>query len=60
MAVRGSRDDLRWPLGDNSAAAQPALRPHIDDPVRGFDYIEVVFNDDQSVATASEPLQQFQ
>ena len=55
---RGARRDLLGrALGDDPAAAVPTLGSEIDDPVRGLDDVEVVFDDDDGVASIDQRVQ---
>src|SRR5208283_2344395 len=45
---------LRRPLRDDAAASISALRAEVNDPVRRFDYIEVVLDDDERVARVAQ------
>ena len=51
------RDLLRRAFGDDGAAAVTAFRPQIDDPIRGFDHVEIVLDDDDGVALVHQSLQ---
>ena len=47
----GNVDDFfRRAFRNNFAAARTAFRAEVNDPVRCFDYVEIVFNDDERVA----------
>lgn len=47
----GNVDDLfRRAFGHNFPAAGTALRAEINDPVRSFDYVQIMFDDEQRVA----------
>ena len=50
-------DVLRGALRDHGAAAGATLGPHVDDPVRGLDHVEIVLDDDDGVALVHQPLQ---
>src|SRR5690242_7779216 len=50
VAARCRGDILRGPGGHHGAATGTALGPHVDDPVRGLDDVEVVFDDDHRIA----------
>ena len=43
-------------LGHNTAAARTPFRPDVDDPVRGFDDLEVVLDHDYGVALVGDCL----
>src|SRR3984893_7253155 len=45
MRASVTRNLLRRSRGDNVAALLPAFRTEVDDPVRGFDDVEVVLDD---------------
>src|SRR5258706_13829510 len=47
VRMRVARDLLRRPRGDDAPALLGAFRAEVDDPVRGFDNVEVVFNDEK-------------
>src|ERR1700733_13592183 len=47
-------DLLRGAYGYDLAAAAAALRAHVDDPVGGFDHVEVVLDDEQGAAALDE------
>ena len=48
---------LRRAARDDRAAAVSALRTEVDDMVRAFDHVEIVFDDDHGVAPVDEALQ---
>jgi hypothetical protein len=48
---------LRRALGDDLAAAVSALRAEVDDPVGGFDDIEIVFDDHHGIAVIAQLMQ---
>src|ERR1700754_2530346 len=50
-------DRLRRSLRDDASAAVAALRAEIDDPVSGFDHIEIVFDDDNRVSVVAQSMQ---
>src|SRR6185312_1876031 len=50
-------DLLGRPDGHDLAAAGPAFRAEVDDPVRGLDHIEVVLDDDHRVALVHQTVQ---
>src|SRR5690349_3644732 len=56
-ARRRGGDLLGGTRGDDGAAAVAALRPEIDDPVRGLDHVEVVFDDDDGIAVVAQSVQ---
>lgn len=60
IATRIFGDLFGRTLGDDLPAACPALRAHIDNVVGAFDDIEVVLNDDHTVASIDERLQYVQ
>src|ERR1700733_3260798 len=47
-------DLLRGAYSYDLAAAAAALRAHVDDPVGGFDHVEVVLDDEQGAAALDE------
>jgi hypothetical protein len=50
--------DLLWGAGcQQSTPARAAFRPQIDDPIRGLDDIQVMFDHEQCVAVLGEALQ---
>ena len=49
VASIGSHDVFRRALGHNLSALLSALRSQVDDPIRGFDDVEVVLDDDHRV-----------
>ena len=50
--------NLLWSaLGDNGSAAISSLGPHVDDPIGGFDDIQIVLNDEDRVALIDKTLQ---
>ena len=49
------RDLLGRAFGDDPAAAFPALRAHVDDPVGGPDHVEVVLDHEQRSAVVDQP-----
>src|SRR6185437_2267433 len=51
------RNLLRSSLGDEAAAAGAAFGPEINDPVGGFDDIEIVLDDEHGVAQIHQRLQ---
>ena len=44
----------------HSPPTRPALRPHVDQPVGGFDDVQVVFDDDDGVARVAQLVQHFE
>ena len=50
-------DLLGRALGDDPAAAVPALGPEVDDPVRRLDHVEVVLDHEDRVAGVDEPVE---
>ena len=50
-------DLLRRAFGDDAAAAVAAFGAEVDDPVGGFDHVEVVLDDDDRVAAVGEALE---
>ena len=54
MAGRVGRQFLRRAHAHHGAAARAALGAHVDEPVGGFDHVEVVFDDDDGVARVAQ------
>ena len=52
-----ARHLFRRSLRHNSAATLPAFRTEIDDPVRLFDHVQVVFDDQHGVTKLHQTLQ---
>jgi hypothetical protein len=50
VAFRHRCDVLRSALDDNGSALGTTLRTHVHDPVRCFDHVRVVFDDDHRMA----------
>ena len=50
MAGFDLRNILRRTLGYDHSAVDAAFRSQIDDPIRGFNHLEVMLNDDQSIS----------
>src|SRR5262249_27745491 len=50
IAVRVRGDVLGGPGGDDLAARVAALGPQVNNPVRGLDHVQVVFDHDHRVA----------
>jgi len=50
VACRDLGDLLRRAFGDNLAALHAAFGTHVDDPVRRFDDVEIMFDDHHAVA----------
>lgn len=58
----GSDDLFRGPFGDDEATGVAGFGAHIENPVRGLDHIEIVFDDDDRIADidqAVEDLEKF-
>src|SRR5471030_589588 len=53
-------DMLRRPLRDDLAAAGTTLRTQVDDPVRGFYYIQIMLDDYDSITLISQPMNHFE
>ena len=53
------RQFFRRPHPHNSPATRPAFRPHVDQPVGGFDDVQVVLDDDDGVARVAQLVQHF-
>ena len=59
VAVRILCDFLGCTLGNHQATPFTTLRPEIYDPISAFDYIEMMFDDDDCVAVAAETKEDF-
>src|SRR3989344_6965184 len=57
MAPRFSRNLFGRAFGDDSAAPLPSFGAEVDDPVGGFDDVEVVLDDDDGIAAVDELLE---
>lgn len=57
MRTSLGRHVFRSVLGNHPAATGPALRAHVDHPVRRLDDIEVVLDDDDRVPRVDESMQ---
>ena len=57
MRCRIGSHVLRRALGDDLAATVAAFGAEVDDPVGGFDDVEVVFDDDDGVALVAQAMQ---
>eukprot|EP01034_Spumella_vulgaris_P001037 gene1037-1380_t len=44
----------------HGAPARTTLRPHVDEPIGGFDHVQVVFDDDDGVARVAQLVQHLQ
>ena len=53
MRMRIARDLLGRAGGDDFAALVAAFRPQVDDPVGGFDDVEIVLDDQKRCAPSS-------
>ena len=53
-------DDVRGAGGDDLAALVAAVGAEVDDPVGGFDDVEIVFDDDDGVALVDEGVEDFE
>ena len=51
------RDFLRCTTGDDGAAALPAFGAHVDDMVGALDNLKIMLNDNHTVATRYEALE---
>ena len=51
---------LRCALGNDFATAFTAFGSKVDDPIGGFDHIQVVFNHDYRVSVVAQPVQDLQ
>src|SRR5215207_3908687 len=45
-------------LSDDVASCLTTFRPQVDNPIGGPNYVQLVFDDDDSVAAIDQPLQQ--
>ena len=53
--------DVFWrPGGDDCAALFAAFGPHINDPIGGFDDIEIMFDNDNAIALFDEAVEDFE
>ena len=59
VAVRVLGDLFGCTLGNHQAASFTTLRPEIYDPISALDYIEMMLNDDDCVAVATETKEDF-
>ena len=50
-------DDLGWAFGDDFAAVRAGVGTDFNQPVGGFEDVEVVLDDDDAVAAIDEGLQ---
>ena len=57
MRLRHLRHVLGRAFRHDPPAAVAALRPHVDEPVGGFDHVEVVLDDDDGVAGLAQLVQ---
>ncbi|MEN9753865.1 MAG: hypothetical protein RLZ07_247, partial [Pseudomonadota bacterium] len=57
MAFISLHNIFRCALSDDNAAAITTFRPHIDDPVGGFDHFEIMFDDNDRVALIDKLMQ---
>jgi len=57
MRIRILGDFFRRAGGDDGAAAAAAFRAHVDQPVRGLDDVQIVFDDDHRVAVITQSVQ---
>src|SRR5205823_4446169 len=56
-----ARGDLfGYSLGNDLPAFVPGFRPEIDDPIRAFDHIEVVFDDEHGMTGVNQTLKNFE
>src|SRR5690606_3367298 len=53
----GSGDFFRWAFGDNAAAFTAGFGADLDEPVGGFEDVEVVFDHDHAVSMINERLE---
>jgi hypothetical protein len=60
VAPRATGDLLRGALGNQSPAAVSRIGPQVDQPIRRFDQIEIVFDDDKRMAGINKPLKRAQ
>src|SRR5439155_9067445 len=57
VAPRGSRDMIRWPLGDDAASTGTSLGTEVDYPVSRLDHIQVVLDHDHGIAVVTQAMQ---
>lgn len=57
VTFRMRRDVLRRPFGYHEPSAYAAFGPQVDYPIRTFDDIEVVFDEDNGVALLNERIE---
>lgn len=50
-------DGLRCPGRHDASPLLTTFRTHVDDPVRGLDDVQIVFNDDDGVAMVAQPVE---
>src|SRR6266404_598577 len=60
MTVRHPCDRFRRPLRYNLSASFPSFRAEIDDPVRGFNDVEIVLDDEQRIPRGAQLEKYFQ
>lgn len=60
VAARFFRYLLGRTFRDNLPALDPAFGAQIDDPVCGFDDVEIMFDDDDAVALLDEAVENFE
>ena len=57
VGLRARRDGLRCANRNDLAAAAPAFRPQVDDVIRGFDNVQVVFDNQHRVTGVHQTVQ---
>lgn len=60
MAGGACHDRLRRALGNDLTPTAAAFGSHINDPIRGFNDVEIVFNHDNGVASFHELIEHAQ
>src|SRR5437016_2818792 len=60
VALKCVRYFFRRPLGDNLATASAAFGAEIDHPIRGFDDVEVVFDNQEGIAGSAQLKEHFE
>src|SRR6516162_10510771 len=58
--VRNARNGFGRTLGDNTPAALAPFGTEVNEPIGGFDYVEIVFDDQQGVAGGAELEEHFE
>src|SRR5882762_3303299 len=60
VACSGRGNRVRRPFGHEASALLPRVRSEVDNPVRGANQVEVMFDDNHRMAGIDEPLKSFQ